>query len=412
MLERMTSETFKDPERARSPGTAVDPASLHLGRLARLKEQLCRFDCAAGLFYDPTNIRYVTGTSNMQVYGLHNPCRYAFVAADGPVVLFDFKGCGHISRDFPAVDEAHDAISWYHFVTGDRVEEKARLWAGQIAELTGAHGHGNRRLAVDRLDPPGLRALEALGIEVVDGQEPINRARVVKVPEEITALREAIAVCEEGMRRMDARREPGISEMALWSHLHQANIELGGEFIHTRLLNSGPRTYPWYQETSARLIENGDLIAFDSDLIGPHGYSADISRSWIAGSVRPTDAQRRLYELAYAQVHRNVELFRAGRSLREIAESAFVLPEPYLATQNGCIAHGIGLCNEYPLVMHLKGWEGGGYDDEVLEGMVFCVESYVGDPESGQGVKLEEQVLVTSSGPVALSAYPYETALL
>src|SRR5687768_7071208 len=69
---------------------------LDIGRLARLKAQLRAFDCAAGLYYDPINIRYATGTSNMQVYALHNPCRYVFVATEGAVILFEFKGCEHL----------------------------------------------------------------------------------------------------------------------------------------------------------------------------------------------------------------------------------------------------------------------------------------------------------------------------
>ncbi|MHA6686676.1 M24 family metallopeptidase [Mesorhizobium sp. A556] len=99
----------------------------------------------------------------------------------------------------------------------------------------------------------------------------------------------------------------------------------------------------WYQEASARVIENGDMIAFDSDLIGPHGYSADISRSWIAGDRKPTDDQRRLYEAAHRQVHSNIELFRPGATFFEIADRANVLPSRYVERQNGCIAHGIGL---------------------------------------------------------------------
>ena len=66
---------------------------LDLGRVARLKAKLLEYDCVAGLFYDPVNIRYATGTTNMQVYSLHNPCRYAFVAVEGPVILFEFSGC-------------------------------------------------------------------------------------------------------------------------------------------------------------------------------------------------------------------------------------------------------------------------------------------------------------------------------
>jgi Xaa-Pro dipeptidase len=403
---------MEDPERARCPGTRVEPGRMHLARLARLRGELRRIGCAGAVFYDPINIRYATGTSNMQVYALHNPCRYVFVATDGPVVLFDFKGCEHLSKNYPAVDEARDAVSWYHFVTGGRVLEKARLWAGEIEELVRRHGRGERRLAVDRLDPFGLRALESLGVRVVDGQEPANLARVIKTPDEVVALREAIGVCEAGMRRMAAARDPGISEIALWAHLHHANVELGGEWIETRLLCSGPRTNPWYQEASARVIENGDLIAFDTDLVGPHGYAADISRSWIAGDRRPTDEQRRLYAAAYEQVHANIGLFRPGATFLEIADRAHVLPARYLERQNPCVAHGIGLCNEYPLVLHKRWVESDGHDGVVEEGMVLCVESFAGDVHGGEGVKLEEQLLVTANGPQKLSTYPYEEQLL
>ena len=118
--------------------------ALELGRLRRLRDQLALADCDAGIFYDPINIRYATGTSNMQVYSLHNPCRYVFVPAEGPVVLFDFKGCGHLSEGHRAVDEVRDATSWYHFVAGSRTEEFARRWADEILGLIQARPRGRR----------------------------------------------------------------------------------------------------------------------------------------------------------------------------------------------------------------------------------------------------------------------------
>lgn len=387
----------------------VNTDRLDQARLARLREHLKNVGCAGGLFYDPTNIRYATGTSNMQVYSLHNPCRYVFVPVEGPVVLFDFKGCAHLSRDCTAVSEVRNAVSWYHFVSGNRVDEMVQLWADQIADLVVAHGGGERRLCVDRIDPPGVAALAQRGIAAIDGQEPINMARLIKTPDEINALYQAVRVCEQGFEAMDSVRRPGITEAALWAQLHKTNIELGGEWIETRLLNSGPRTNPWYSEASLRKIEAGDMVACDSDLIGPLGYSADISRAWVMGDGRPSDAQRKLYALAYKQMQTNVQLFTVRSTFREISEKAFALPEPYYQRQNGCIAHGIGLCNEYPLVMHQKGYAASGIDGPVEENMVFCVESFVGDPAGGEGVKLEEQIRVTAQGPVAMSVYPYLT---
>ena len=63
-------------------------------RLACVQRELKQRDLAALLMYDPVNIRYATDVSNMQVWGLHNPARYAFVASEGPVILFEFPSCG------------------------------------------------------------------------------------------------------------------------------------------------------------------------------------------------------------------------------------------------------------------------------------------------------------------------------
>ena len=62
---------------------SVDVTALRHERLARLRAILKQADVAAGLFFDPINIRYATGVSNMQVWCLHNPTRYAFVATEG-----------------------------------------------------------------------------------------------------------------------------------------------------------------------------------------------------------------------------------------------------------------------------------------------------------------------------------------
>jgi Xaa-Pro dipeptidase len=390
----------------------LDEAALDLERLARLRQVLAAEGVAGAVFFDPTNIRYATGTSNMQVYGLHSACRYVFVPTDGPVVLFEFSGCEHIAAGHPGISEVRPAIPFYYFVTGPRVAEKAAAWAAEIADLVTRHGGGERRVAIDRLDPVGTWALEALGIQITDGQALIAHAKKTKLQQELIAIRNAIAVCEEGMRRMRAALQPGITEQALWSHLHQANIELGGEWIETRLLTSGPRTNPWYQECGTRVIENGDIVAFDSDLVGAHGYSADITRAWNAGDRPATDAQRRLYALAHEQLQRNIPLFRAGTSFREIAEQAWLPPEPFRRATLPAIAHGIGLVNEYPLILQARHVASDGYDGVVEADMVLCVESYIGAPGGSEGVKLEQQIRITPDGPELLSTSPLEVQLL
>jgi len=359
--------------------------------------------CDAGLFYDPVNIRYATGTSNMQVYSLHNPCRYVYVPAEGTVVLFEFKGCEHLSYGHAGVGEIRPAVSWYDFISGGRTAEFARAWADELLALLRPVG---RDLAVDRLDPLGAGLLTDAGVRLHDGQRVANAARSIKTAEEAVEVRRAVAACDHAIDEMRTYLRPGITEQQLWAQLHRANIEAGGEWLETRLLTSGPRTNPWYQECSDRVIGAGDLVAFDTDLIGVGGYSVDVSRTWLAGDGTPTANQQRLHAAAAEQLERNIALFQPGASFAEISQRAHLPSDDIHSVTNAAVAHGIGLCNEYPLILNRDHFETGGYDGEIQEGMVLCVEALAAPPGGSEAVKLEEQILVTAAGPEPLSTYP------
>ena len=189
---------------------------------------------------------------------LHNPCRYVFVAVDGPVILFDFRGCEHLSAHSVVVDEVRGARSWYHFNSGPRNHEHVKLWSEEIDDLMRTYASSNKRIAIDKIDPLGAVKLSQLGYDIVEGQEIAHYARLIKTEEELIAIRHAVQVCQHGMRRMRNASEPGKTEQEIWSQLHQVNIEHGGEWIETRLLTSGPRTNPWYQECSDRVVAAGD----------------------------------------------------------------------------------------------------------------------------------------------------------
>lgn len=382
----------------------MSQAELEAGRLARLRASIAAAGCDAGLFYDPTNIRYATGTSNMQVYSLHNPCRYTYVPVDGEVVLFEFKGCEHLSIGHDGVGEIRAAVSWYDFITGSRTDEMARRWAAEILALLGP----GRDLAVDRLDPIGAELLRDHGIRIHDGQRVANQARMLKTPEEVDAIRTAIDACEASIASMKTRLQPGITEQALWAELHRANIESGGEWLETRLLTSGVRTNPWYQECSSKEIEAGDLVAFDTDLIGIGGYSVDVSRTWVAGDRTPSANQARLFDAAHEQLSHNIELFTPGASFAEVAHAAHLPSADIHSVTNAAVAHGIGLCNEYPLILNRDHFADAGYDGEVQPGMVLCVEALAAPPGGTEAVKLEEQILITDTGHERLSTFPLD----
>jgi Xaa-Pro aminopeptidase len=224
-------------------------------------------------------------------------------------------------------------------------------------------------------------------------------------------MRRAIAACEASMRVMEESLTPGMTETDLWAILHAENIRRGGEWIETRLLSSGPRTNPWFQECSARVIEAGDLVAFDTDLIGAYGYCCDISRAWLAGDGRPTNEQRALYAMAEEQIAANMAMLRPGRTFRELSHAATNVPADCLPNRYSVLFHGVGLCDEYPAVPYPEDWERSGYDGVLEPNMIVCVESYVGRHGGREGVKLEEQVLITETGHEQLSRYPRDARL-
>ena len=95
-----------------------------------------------------------------------------------------------------------------------------------------------------------------------------------------------------------------------------------------------------------------------------------------------------------------------------MAEKSWPIPERFLARRYSCLLHGVGLADEYPSIPYQQDYEAFGYEGVIEPGMTLCVESFIGIEGGREGVKLEEQVLVTDTGVERLSSYPFEPALL
>ena len=342
----------------------------------------------------------------MQVWTLHNPMRYALIFAEGPAILFEFKGCEHLAQGIDTIDEIRTAVTWMYMAVGDRVEERVARWAAEIGDLMRQHGGGNRRIASDRMELPGHHALAALGLTVVDAGPITEIARSIKSPDEITLMRWTIRVCEAGMARIYQHSVPGATERELWAHLHFENARSGGDWLETKLLTCGDHTNPWYAECTDRECQAGEMIAFDTDMIGPYGYCADLSRSWTCGYRPMTQTQSRLYGAALDQINHNMDLMRPGLSFADYNARSWQIPEAYLPYRYSLAAHGVGMADEWPVIaLHpdFAGNHGGGFD----EGMVICVESLIAEAGS-ESVKLETQVLITATGCERLDSFPWE----
>lgn len=387
---------------------AGDYKKVYAYRLERTRAMLKAAGISAAVLFDPLNLRYATNCRNMQVWSSHHMVRYAFVAVTGRVVMFDYGGALHLSDGNDLIDEVRPAKSWDYFGSGSRSEEHATQWAAEISDLLTEVCGNDAILGLDRADLLPLRALDRLGVRTVDAKGPLEHAKSIKSPEEIEIMRDSMRVCTDAIAYMRQHVKPGVSENYLLSLLNQYNIERGGEYQETRGLASGHHTNPWFVEASGKIVEAGEMLVFDSDLVGPHGVFTDQTRSFVIGEERPTDEQRTNYSLAYEQLQHNLSLLRPGLSFHDFIGEAWKMPDVYVPNRYAEIVHGIGFGVEYPLVYYPQEAPAYQYPGVFEEGMAVCVESYIGVPGGVDGVKLEQPVLITQEGPVSLSDCPFE----
>ncbi len=236
--------------------------------------------------------------------------------------------------------------------------------------------------------------MTAAGVEICDGQVALDFARSIKTVDELAILRQNALTTAVGLNVLQQQLVPGVTENQLWGSMMGSVLSNGADYSGTRMLSSGQRTNPWLQEATDRVVELGELVALDTDLCGWFGYMTDVSRTYLCGD-KPSDDQRRLYQDAYEFVHGNIPDMQVGASFAELGEKLKGrCPAKYYDQRYVLLAHGVGVCDEYPSIK----WENH-YEGELEAGMVVSVEAYCGLVGGREGVKLEEQLIVTDDGP-------------
>ena len=382
----------------------IDFDKLRSYRLDRVKKELEKNNLEACILFDPVNVRYALDTLNMSVYNMHNLTRYCFIPVNGPVILYEYFNCEKLSEGLNLIDEIRPAITWDYFSNGDQSEAQLKKWINEVKDLSNSY-FKSKKIAIDVLNGPAVSELNKEGIKVVDAKLILEQARVIKSSEEIKCMRSAIDVAEMGIVKMREQLKPGMTENELWSILHQTNIENYGEWIECRILSSGKRTNPWMQECSNKIIQDGEIVSFDTDMVGPYGYCADISRAFVVGN-KFNDEQKKLYSMAVEQIDYNSRLIKDGLSFKEFTEKSWVLPEDYYPNRYSVMVHGIGLCDEWPAIRYPT--DGGERSGTFQKNMTITVESYIGKLGGKEGVKLEQQYLIGENGLELMSHHPLE----
>jgi Xaa-Pro aminopeptidase len=383
----------------------IDAQRLQEYRMGRLQAVMREADVALCVLVNPISLRYAVDYRNYALFQSHIPTTYLFVSVEGETAI---HGCYDPSA---AIKNIRPARPISFFDGGNQLSESARLLADDIVNYLSEMGTNNRRVAVEYVNPSITQALMACGLEVIDGVTISESARLIKSADEIACMKWSIAVAEHALENMKSAIRPGVSELQLWGLINYTNLANNGDWHDGRMLASGARINPWLQEASERRVESGDLVGVDTDMIGPFGYFADISRTFHCGPEIPSKRQKQLYRLARDEVEHNMALVRPGISFRDFQQQAYQVPEAYHANAYVCILHGVGMCDEYPKVNPV--FRGPClYEGKLEAGMVICIESYMGAVGEYNGVKIEQQLLVTEDGYELLTNYPLEASLL
>jgi Xaa-Pro dipeptidase len=386
-------------------------------RWKRLTDHIVQRGYGGLLMFDPLNIRYATDSTNMQLWNTHNPFRAVLLCSDGYMVIWDYKNSPFLSEFNPLVKEQRSGADLFYFDRGDKIDIAADKFSNEVRTLITEHSDSNMRLAVDKIMLHGLRSLEAQGFEIMEGEEVTEKCRSIKGEDEILAMRCASEACENAVAIMEQKARIDVpkgntSEDDIWAVLHAENIKRGGEWIETRLLASGPRTNPWFQECGPRIVQNNEIVAFDTDLVGSYGICVDISRTWWIGDKPPRPDMIYAMQHAHEHIMYNMDLLRPGIHMRDLTFNAHKLDKNFQNGKYGCLMHGVGLCDEWPLIAYPDKFVEGAYDYVLEPGMVLCVEALV-SPENGDfSIKLEDQVLITENGYENLTKYPFDPILM
>jgi len=266
-------------------------------------------------------------------------------------------------------------------------------------------------LGIDIVEPPILFALQREGITVVDGQQIMSDARVIKTRDEITLLNMSSMMVDAAYHDLYCAMKPGMRENEAVGLVSKVLYDLGSEYVEAVNAISGERCNPHPHVFSDRVLRPGDPVYYDI-LHSYMGYRTCYYRCFTIGyaSRAMIDAYKRCREYLDAAN----SLVRLGRTTGEIAavwpkakEFGFPDEEAAFALQYG---HGIGLAIwGKPVISRLVSLE---HSHEIKPGMVFALETFWPSTDGWSAARIEEEIVVTETGHEVITRFPAEKLLV
>jgi len=381
-------------------------------RLARISSLLEQSELGALLCFDMANIRYITAT-HIGTWAQDKLNRFCLLARSDLPIMWDFGSAARhhqLYNPWLADGRSRAGISTMRGAMSPqagRAEDVARKIRVELEQRDLA----SEPLGVDAVEPAVLFALQAEGIQVVDGQQLLQDARVIKTRDEIVLLNMACSMVDAAYDELYRAMKPGMRENECVGLVNKVLYDMGSEFVEGVNAISGERCSPHPHVYTDRALRPGDPAYFDI-LHSFMGYRTCYYRTFAVGSASAAlvDAYKRCrYYLDAA-----IALIKPGVMTDEVVsvwpraeEFGFPDEEAAFALQFG---HGVGLAIwEKPIISRLVSLD---HPEEIREGMVFALETFWPASDGWSAARIEEQLVVTADGCEVITRFPAEDLVI
>src|SRR5580693_8208680 len=366
-------------------------------RLDKAKAELKKSEMGALLVFDMNNVRYLTATT-IGTWAQDKISRFALLPqGEGDSAL-------PIMWDFGSAAKHHQLhCPWM----GERSRAGISMLRGAMSPEMGRAEDVAKKIKIEL----EMRGLHKEGITVVDGQQLMSAARVIKTEDEISLLNHSAMMVDAAYDELYRAMKPGMSENQAVGLASKVLYDLGSEYVEAINAISGERCNPHPHVFSDRVLRPGDPVYYDI-LHSYMGYRTCYYRCFAIGfgSHALVDAYKRCRDYLDAAI----SLVRPGRQTGEIAavwpkaqEFGFPNEESCFGLQYG---HGIGLAIwEKPVISRLVSLE---HSHEIKPGMVFALETFWPAKDGWSAARIEEEIVVTETGHEVITRFPAEKLLV
>jgi Xaa-Pro dipeptidase len=386
----------------------VDYRRMHRYRLARAQAALEASDLGALLLFDDNNIRYVTSTK-IGEWARDKLSRWALLTRGGDPILWDFGSAAVHHKLYSPWLKPENCKAGLVGLRGtvDPAFGLMKRHAEEMASILKAAGVAKMPIGVDIIEPPMLFELEKAGLKIKDGQQVMLSAREVKSSDEIALLNRAAAMVDGAYDLVNNMLRPGVRENDVVAEVNKFLYTHGSDDVEAVNAISGERCSPHPHNFTDRMIRPGDQAFFDI-LQSFMGYRTCYYRTFNVG--RATPAQHDAYKKARQWLDDAIDRIKPGASTAHICEvfpkaEEFGFPDE-MSAFGLQFAHGLGLnLHERPIISRVVSMD---HPTEIVEGMVFAIETYCPATDGYSAARIEEEVVVTDKGCRLISLFPAE----